>query len=94
MNSVTRLKSFWNKFWRDKHGKVVIWQAPNAPLLVWLVTAVIGTFVKGETGRWIGFAGDLALAVWAFQEIRSGVNYFRRFLGIIVLIAVMANLLR
>ena len=82
-----------DNFWKDKDGRVVIWQRPNLPLTVWFVTYLLG---------WLPFSPLFlslldtisfgAIFTWAWLEISSGVNTFRRILGLIVL--VMSVLLR
>jgi hypothetical protein len=57
-------------------------QPPNAPLLVaqgsWLVAAVTQGPVRA-CARVVFLAG---LAVWAWQELASGVNWVRRLYGV------------
>ena len=56
-------------------------QLPNAPLLVagagWLVAALTGGLAHA-CGRATFYVG---LAVWAWQELASGVNWLRRVVG-------------
>jgi hypothetical protein len=56
-------------------------QAPNPPLLLAFAGRALSARTAGTThtiGRAISTAG---LAVWAWQETTSGVNWFRRLLG-------------
>ena len=67
-------------------------QFPNAPLLVafagWgLAAAAAGT--AHDVGRAVFTVG---LAVWAWQEAASGVNWFRRLLGAGVLVWLVVSL--
>ena len=73
-------------FFKTKDGKIIIWQFPNIPIIVWGIGLVISK-VFNE-----GIIHDLASAVsfgaiftWAYLEIFQGVNYFRRALGVVVL---------
>lgn len=77
----------WDKFWKDKHGNVVIWQTPNLFLIGWAILTVISLVISGKTAADVcGWIANAALIIWSLLEIVKGVNYFRRFLGLIVLI--------
>jgi len=75
-------------------GRIVVAQAPNAALWVWIATAA-ARFIFDPSGtaastlRWIGFG---ALVVWALDELIRGVNPWRRFLGAAVAAGQMAAL--
>jgi hypothetical protein len=76
-------------FFKDKHGHVVIMQWPNLPLYGWIVFKLIGLVVS--KGRHKDGCEQLAMAflfAWALLEITQGVNYFRRFLGLVVGISI------
>lgn len=79
--------TLWDKIWRNKDGKVVIMEWPNIPLIGWaaanFVSLVSPTRGLSKFTWWIGF---VFLVVWALLEIVRGVNYFRRGLGVVVLI--------
>ncbi len=75
------------KFWEDRSGNFVVWQKPNVWLWTWFITMVAGWilplgFVQKATG-WISL---IALIIWAVFEVKNGVNYFRRSLGLLVLL--------
>ena len=82
-------RTFWDKFWRDEHGNDVIWQRPNKLLLLWAACALITLFLRGSTLEdiisWIGL---IAIILWALLEAMWGVNYFRRSIGLMVLIII------
>ena len=67
-------------------------QAPNAPLLVALAGRGLAV-VADRQGRSRDL-GDalfvLGLCVWAWKEATSGVNWFRRLLGIAGLVAALS----
>lgn len=86
-NSLKNLHVF-----KDKQGHIVIWQWPNVPLYGWLVFKLLSLAVHVATLKH-GF-DNLSMAflfVWAYLEITSGVNYFRRALGLIVMIFLMVG---
>jgi hypothetical protein len=67
-------------------------QFPNPPLLValagWGLAAVAGG-VAHDIGRAVFTIG---LAVWALEEAVSGVNWFRRLLGLGALVLIVVGL--
>lgn len=76
-----------DKVFKDKDGKVVLMQAPNGPILLWAISEVFSEFIAhGTFQKLCSFVAFGALFTWAWMEIFSGVNYFRRGLGVVVLI--------
>lgn len=72
--------------------KITLAQAPNVPLVVWFVCLVAGhVFSKGAVHTAFATVGFLAIVIWALWEIVSGVNIFRRLLGLAVLIFVLVG---
>ena len=86
----------WDKIWRERNGrgKVVIWQNPNPWLIGWAVLTVISLLFAGRTSDYFSWAAHAALIVWCFLEIFKSVNYFRRALGVVVLIFAIMSLLQ
>ena len=81
------LKDFWHRFWRDKAGKVVIWQSPNIPLSAWLLFLVLAKiYPNGDLHEGLAFMSSAAIVTWAYLEIVSGKSYFRRLLGLIIML--------
>ncbi len=70
---------------------MTIVQFPNKALTIALLAAVVNIFAKGELHNIVAVIYYLALIVWAYQEITSGVNWFRRGLGIVVLVYVFVQ---
>lgn len=84
---MARQRSFSDKFWHDKHGNFVAWQKPNIFLWVWFVTAVVNFFLQNNSlERYVGYVGMVSILIWAALELFRGVNYFRRTLGLCVLL--------
>ncbi len=73
-------------FFKDKHGKFVIAQSPNLPIMSWLIIVVLNFFIHSAI---LGWLADAFLLVWAFLELYRGVNGFRRLLGLVVLVALI-----
>lgn len=81
-------RSLWDRFWRDKDGRVVVWQSPNLPLWVWIISTVLSRVLPyGQLNFVAALVSFGSLFTWAWLELFHGVNYFRRTLGAIVLIA-------
>jgi hypothetical protein len=68
-------------------GEITVAQAPNPPLLIWLL-ATIARVVFDPSG-WLGTAltivATTALIVWSLDELVRGVNPFRRIVGAVIL---------
>lgn len=79
-------RSFWDKFWEDKNGRLAIWQKPNALLIIWAVSVAIQILLgSGRISDVVRIIGTVSIAIWALLEIISGSSYFRRILGACVL---------
>lgn len=85
-------KTFSQKFWEDDRGKVVVWQKPNLPLTIWFLATVGGMLLpNGFIQKALYLIGLVALVVWSILEISRGVNYFRRLLGLLVLLSMIIS---
>ena len=73
------------KFFKDKDGRVVIFQKPNVPIIVWAMSTVIARLTHGEMRDRFELLAFIALATWAVMEIIWGTTLFRRLLGAVVL---------
>lgn len=85
----TNSDSLWDKFWKDRHGDIVIWQTPNALLIGWAILTIISLFLNGSASNVFVWLGTLALVIWALLELGRGVNYFRRALGAVVIVLII-----
>jgi hypothetical protein len=85
------LQTFWDNFWKDKHGNVVIWQKPNLWLIAWFVFVVIAMFSYGGFSHVFSWLATGAIVIWALLEIVQGATYFRRTLGVLVLLASLSS---
>jgi len=81
-----------DKTFRDSEGNIVIAQPPNLPLLVGITATVLSLMVRsGNIHTGIEAIAFGSFFTWAWQELFEGVNYFRRGLGLLALIAVIAS---
>jgi hypothetical protein len=90
MPNDAKQQTFIEKCYKDTDGKVTIFQSPNLPLLVWLVSVVLqlpALPLRVETG--IAYIGNAFLFYWAWLELSNGSNYLRRALGFAVLVALI-----
>ena len=76
-------------------GRIVLAQPPNLPLWVFLVATAVRLLFdpEGSAGTVVSIASTVALVVWSLLEIAHGSSPFRRVLGTVVLLAVLAGLL-
>lgn len=70
----------------------VLVQVPNATLITALLASLLTHFVSGEAHSFASAVVYVALTVWAYAEITQGINYFRRVLGLVVLIYILMSL--
>ncbi|MBD2016754.1 hypothetical protein H6F96_22655 [Microcoleus sp. FACHB-53] len=81
-----------DKTFRDNEGNIVIAQPPNLPLLVGITATVLNLIVRsGNIHIAIDAIAFGSLFTWAWQELFEGVNYFRRALGLLMLIVLIAS---
>lgn len=84
--------TLFDKIFRDSNGEIVIAQPPNLPLIVWVTASLLKlVFTTGEINTGLDLLAFGSLFTWAWLELFQGVNYFRRALGFVVLIGVMAS---
>jgi hypothetical protein len=84
--------TFFDNFFRDSNGKIVIGQSPNLPLIIWSAASLLKLIYKaGQINSGLDILAAGSLSIWAILELFQGVNYFRRMLGSIVLIALIAS---
>ncbi len=81
-----------DKIFRDKDGHLAIASWPNPPLWVWIVSSALKRFIKtGSPHALLSTVAFGSLFAWAWMELFDGVNYFRRALGFIVLVMLVAS---
>lgn len=87
--------TLFDRTFRDSEGNIVIAQMPNLPLLVGLATTILQFILPvGKLQSGADLIAFGALFTWAWQEVFEGVNYFRRALGLIVLVGIVTLKLR
>ncbi|AFY32863.1 hypothetical protein [Calothrix sp. PCC 7507] len=82
--------TFFDKTFRDDDGQIVLAQIPNLPLIVWIVTSLLSLIItNGKINTLLEVLANGSLFTWAWLELFQGVNYFRRALGLFVLIGMI-----
>lgn len=87
--------TLFDQTFRDSNGNIVIAQPPNLPLIVGLAATLLSLLPTGgniHTGLEALAFGSLF--TWAWMELFQGVNYFRRSLGLVVLLWLLASKLQ
>jgi len=80
-------QTLFDKFFRDDNGNIVIAQPPNPPIIVWGVTSLLKlVFTSGLPNVGLDLIAFGSLFTWAWLELFQGVNYFRRTIGLVVLV--------
>ncbi len=67
------------------HNRFVIAQRPNAPMIIAIIAMIGEKLLAGAPSQWFHAVVVIALVIWAYLEISSGANWFRRLLGTVVL---------
>jgi len=87
--------TLFNRTFRDSDGNIAIAQMPNLPLLVWLAATLLKLLItSGNVHSGLDALAFGSLFTWAWQELFQGVNYFRRSLGLVVLVGAIASKLQ
>ncbi len=87
-----REETLFDKVFRDSEGQIVIAQPPNLPLIVWIVASLLKFVITtGKINLGLELVAFGSLFTWAWEELFQGVNYFRRALGLIVLVGLIAS---
>ena len=90
-NRKAKATTLLDRTFRDRKGRIVIAQMPNLPLLVGLAATSLQLILPiGNLKTGVDLVAFGALFTWAWQEMFEGVNYFRRALGLVVLVGMLA----
>jgi hypothetical protein len=79
---------------RGRDGRVVLAQPPNAAILVWLASVVVGwtDLLDQDRESVLTRVGQGALVVWSLDELLRGSSPARRVLGAVVLVVMLVRL--
>lgn len=84
--------TLFDQIFRDSDGNIVVAQMPNLPIIVWITASLLKlVLTTGQINTGLDALAFGSLFTWAWLELFQGVNYFRRALGLGVLIGVMVS---
>ena len=87
--------TLFDKVFRDSEGKIILAQMPNLPLICWIIASLLKiVFTTGKINLGLDIIAFGCLFTWAWEELFQGVNYFRRVLGLLVLVGLIASKLQ
>jgi hypothetical protein len=66
-------------------------QFPNLPLIIAFVAGRVSHYLHGEAHMYALATAYLAMTIWAYEEIVSGSNWFRRLLGTFFIVIVLMH---
>lgn len=90
---ITQLRRWLRWLFCDKDGHIVIAQFPNPPLVVALLGMGLNHVLHGQISHLAQLVGYGGLLAWSWLEFVDGVSYFRRLLGLVVLVSTLATVL-
>lgn len=80
------------KLFKDKYGNLVILQKPNAPLWAWIIFKAMSLLLEmGQVRSGFEQLSMTFLFIWSYLELTRGVNYIRKLLGLVVIVAIAAS---
>ena len=87
---MSKRQTLIDMLWKDNHGRQAVVAWPNFPLVSWFVFMLASKLVNtGKLHLVFEYLAYGFLFTWGWLEIRSGKSYFRRALGMIVLIFII-----
>ncbi|MGB3310211.1 MAG: hypothetical protein WBG32_11600 [Nodosilinea sp.] len=90
-NSTVQQPSWFDLIFRDREGNIVIGQKPNLPVIVAVVATLLQAILpSGSLQTIVALIAFGTWYSWAWQELFAGVNYFRRSLGLLTLLGLIA----
>jgi hypothetical protein len=95
LENILMTNTWFDRVFKDDSGQVVLAQTPNLPLIVWGITSLLMIiFTTGKTHTGLESIAFGALFTWAWEELFQGVNYFRRALGLLVIVSMIVSKVR
>jgi len=90
------MNDFYKKCFCNDKGKLTIAQLPNLPIILALVFVALALIpnLNSDLQVLFSFLATSFLFVWSYLEITQGVNYFRRALGVGVLVILIIGTVR
>jgi hypothetical protein len=63
-----------------------IFQKPNIPITLWFFSTIISLITHGIIYYVSTTVSFIAIIIWSYLELSEGINWFRKILGLVVLI--------
>ncbi len=86
-------RTLFDKTFKNRDGSWGLAAKPNLPLIVWLAATLVAYPLSGRPALLAQAISYGSLFTWAWLEIFQGANYFRRALGVLVLVYLLASAL-
>jgi len=80
-----------DRIFKDKNGKIVLGQFPNIPLITYIFAWLLSKVTQGLIQQSFEALAFGALFVFAWLELFEGVNYFRRALGLVIILLIIVS---
>ncbi len=86
--------TLFDELFKDKQGRLAIWQKPNLLLFLWIISVLLIKLlnINNTTGYFLDLLTLLRFGFifsWSWLELTNGSSYFRRLLGLIILILIL-----
>ena len=85
------ISKYRGRFFHDAKGNLCIAQTPNIPLILWLTFTVLTKINSGKLASTFDVIAFGSLFTWAYLELFQGDCYFRRLVGLVVLVSIIHN---
>ncbi len=84
--------TLFDRTFRDSDGKIVLVQIPNLLIIIGITASLLAMFfTMGKLNVALDVIAFGTLFTWAWEELFQGVNYFRRALGVVVLLGLIVD---
>jgi hypothetical protein len=84
--------TWFDEFFRDKDGNIVIIQPPNLPISIWSIASILKLmFPTGSINGGLELIATISLFIWSLAELFQGDSNFRRSLGAIALVGLIVS---
>ena len=67
-------------------------QFPNAPLILAFASGQLASHSHSREHAYAQAVSYLAMAIWAYEELADGVNWFRHLLGLVYVVSTVTHL--
>ena len=78
-----------NRFFYDSNNNLVLFQWPNITLSLWILFTILAKLSTASMQDTFSLVASISLTIWAIIEVTTGVNYFRRMLGLTILVYII-----